>query len=221
MADSRFERFLSLTLTVVAIAMAATVVSRELRSFQSDSPQQPVLVDEWPDILRVSRAVEPGQFPIILVEFGDLECPACKVFHEATLPALRARYPDQLGVRFVHLPLANHRFARQAAVAAECAATHNAFGEFLSATFARQDSIGLISWTQIARSAGVVDMAAFNKCLAEESTRAAVDSSRALADRLRIQATPTLMVNGWRIAGTSEAEITAVIESLPRGKKPT
>jgi protein-disulfide isomerase len=118
------------------------------------------------------------------------------------------------------LPLKIHRFARNAALAAECAARQDRFAAFVEVAYSRQDSIGLKTWESYARDAGVSHADAFSACLAESASSALVDSGIAASARLGIHATPTVMLNGWRVPDASQAELSRAIGELLAGRPP-
>lgn len=69
------------------------------------------LVEGYPNIRRVTvdgyesaPMLGADEAPIVIVEFGDFECPFCaRLSH--TLQDVAERYPDQVQVRFMHYPL--------------------------------------------------------------------------------------------------------------------
>jgi len=221
----RVDRSLTVVLTVAAVVMATVVVARELRPTEQSRSDRDVggpLPSEadWQRVLATSRPLGDTLGRLQLVEFSDLECPACRVFHTRTLPALMQSFGTNLTVRLVHFPLSSHRFAVPAARAAECAAHQRRFAEFVALVFAKPDSIGVKSWTAFARDAGVRDTTEFVGCLGNPKATVMVDSGRALAERLQIPGTPTILVNGWRTRGPSLTEVERVVSAFRAGKKP-
>ena len=222
--NSRVDRVLSVALTTAALVMAAVVVFREIvpapvqasAGVRSTAPQY---YEDWRILLPLSRQLGDSAGPVHLIEFGDLECPACRHFHSDVLPPLVKAFDGKLSVRYVHLPLRNHRFARPAALAAECAATWGRFGPFVEVVFAKQDSLGLKSWASMAREAGVADTAAFGRCVVTfRGVR--LDSGAAVARRLGIAATPTIVVTGWRVPQPTFEELSRAIENIMAGRDP-
>ena len=204
--------------------MAAVVVYREVvpRPIQASgaSPSSgPQYYPDWQGLLHVARPIGDAVGPVHLIEFGDLECPACRQFHAEVLPKLKRRFGSKVNVSFVHYPLSIHRFARPAARAAECAASQARFGPFVEVVFANQDSLGLKSWTSMARDAGLGDSTTFARCLATIDA-ARVDSGVAVARRLGLNGTPTVIVNGWRVPNPSSEELPRAIEDLLSGRDP-
>jgi protein-disulfide isomerase len=68
------------------------------------------------------------------------------------------------------------------------------------ALYARQDSIGVIGWTRFASDAGVGDLAAFETCLRDDD-RVAIQSDTRAGHRLKVNGTPTLLINEHRVVG--------------------
>lgn len=223
--EAWFERSVTVLLTLSAVAMASAVVYKEAKSGSTSATpaalRPPQYYPEWNEILRVTRAVGDTDRRVRVVEFTDLECPACRQFHRTTLPAVRERYGQQIAEGVVHRPLRIHRLAKQAALSAECAAKQDAFAPFVELTFAKQDSIGLKPWSSFALEAGVTDTGRFAACLRDNEADELVAAGSTLADRLRINSTPTVFVNGWRLAQASEEELTRVIDDLLAGRKPS
>lgn len=221
--SSRLDRGLSIALTVAAVALAAAVVAREFRAQGGSggaSPGiEPAFFASWQEFYSAGRSDRPTAAALELVEFSDLECPACKLFHEKTLPAVRSRLGDSLRVTYVHFPLRTHRFAVLAASAVECAELQGKFHPLVDVLFAQQDSLGLKSWVKCAADAGIKDTVTFAKCH-QKGVPALVDSGRALAARLQLRATPTIVLNGWKIGEPSEEEVLRVATELRAGRRP-
>jgi hypothetical protein len=64
--------------------------------------------------------------------------------------------------------------------------------------FEMQDSLGRKPWAWFARGSGVTDTVAFGRCMADTVTPAKVRAGVALATSLKLTATPTILLNGWR-----------------------
>lgn len=60
---------------------------------------------------------------LLLVEYGDLECPYCgSLYRDGVVANLREKYGNDLAYSFKHFPLEFHPLARQAANIMECVA---------------------------------------------------------------------------------------------------
>jgi protein-disulfide isomerase len=184
-----------------------------------------------PDV-RLTEADLPPDLPVrgapgaphLVVSLSDYRCPFCRGAHDA-LERARRLYPDRLRVAHVHFPLedacnplldrAFHPGACRAAWAAECARLQGRFFEMHDALFERA-----ADWTDelpltLAAELGL-DGAAFARCLADDAeVREAVRRHVALGDRLAIDGTPTLFVDGREHAGPLTTP--ELVELLERG----
>jgi protein-disulfide isomerase len=149
----------------------------------------------------------PKDSPVTIVEFGDLQCPACK----AAQPALEALVAAEPNARFVfqNFPLEMHNWAAKGAYYADCVAqaSNDAFWKFMAKTYETQADITAENadekLTAIADGAGVkgADIAG---CATTPVTKAHVDASIALGKSVNVTGTPTLFVNGRTIGNVSQ-----------------
>ena len=168
----------------------------------------PVFVSELDDgVSPVRGAAKPV---ITVVEFSDFECPFCKQVQSA-LKQVVETYGREVRLVFKHLPLEGHRNSLPAARAAYCAAEQERFWQFHDALF----TAGNLSppvFEQIASDLGL-GLPKFQECVASERSRAAVVKDIEAARRLRIESTPSFVVNGKVIQGAlSFAEFQKIIE---------
>ncbi|HWH49980.1 MAG TPA: thioredoxin domain-containing protein [Gemmatimonadaceae bacterium] len=215
---------MSWVVTVSAAIMAIAIARREFGNQSSRNrllPAQSIEhVAAWAQYRRYGRMIGLRDAPIQIVEFADLECPACRAF-QTVLDGARKQFGDSVAVTFIHFPLPMHRFARMAAQAAECAANEGKFRQFVSTAYAKQDSFGLKPWSSYAVDAGITDTASFNACTLTRAAVPAVDSGFALARRLQLPGTPTVIVNGWQFGSPPSADdLASTIERLMKGKTP-
>jgi protein-disulfide isomerase len=221
--QERFDRVLSVTLFICAISVTGTVVHRELASPPKRALpllEKPTLVATWRDALGVGIEIGSHAAPIKVVEFADLECPFCKRFHEDMLAVMK-RHPQDVSLVFVHFPIGGHRFARQAARAAECADLRGRFADLVSRLYAQQDSIGLKSWGAFAQDIGIADTASFRHCALDPSTIKRIDAGKAFGDKIGVNATPTVLVNGWRYGrAPDENELERIVQRVLKGGSP-
>lgn len=146
---------------------------------------------------------KPSARPVVLRIYSDIQCPFCKQFETNTMPGLLKDLPTDVRVEFHHLPLEGlHPLARPAAEASECAAAQGQFWTFKDALFADaswQQGNPNVAFISVADRLGLNGQA-FRTCLAERAGKAAVDSGLQEAAALGVNATPTLFVNGYRVA---------------------
>lgn len=153
-----------------------------------------------------------------IVEFGDLECPFCALFH-LRLDSLPAHMRREVAITLIQYPLSYHRFAVPAARALECANAQGRFGEFVAAVFKKQDSLGLKSFGAFAAKAGVADTSRLVSCTRRPGEPVSVSRGRALATKLGVRGTPTVLINGWRFSvAPGVARLNEVINDVLAGR---
>ncbi len=145
----------------------------------------------------------PANAPVTIVEFSDLQCPHCK----AAQPVIDKLLSEEPNVRLVfqNFPLPAHDWALKGAAYADCIGRANpeAFYKFIGSVYDAQADILSTSadekFTAMADQAGMkgADIAA---CAAKDETIGRVQSSVSLGQSLDVNATPTLFVNGRKIA---------------------
>jgi protein-disulfide isomerase len=149
----------------------------------------------------------PKDATVTVVEFGDLQCPACK----AAQPGIEAMINAEPTVRFVfqNFPLEMHNWAAKGAAYADCVgrASNDAFWKFIAKTYETQGDITAANadekLTALADGTGVkgADIAA---CAIAPDTKARVDASLALGKLAEVSGTPTLFINGRKIGNVGQ-----------------
>jgi protein-disulfide isomerase len=155
----------------------------------------------------------PKNASVTIVEFGDLQCPACK----AAQPAIEALVAAEPNARFVfqNFPLEMHNWAAKGAAYADCVgvASNEAFWKFIAKTYETQADITAENadekLTALADAAGVkgADIAG---CATTPVTKAHVDASLALGKSVNVTGTPTLFINGRTIGNVSQVPADAL-----------
>jgi protein-disulfide isomerase len=158
----------------------------------------------------------PKDAAVTIVEFGYLQCPACKAA-QPTIEALVAAEPTARFV-FQNFPLEMHNWAAKGAAYADCVgrASNDAFWKFVSKTYETQSDITAenadAKLTAIADGAGVKG-AEIAACAVKPETKARVDASLALGKSVDVTGTPTLFINGRKI-GSFDARMSDVYKGL-------
>lgn len=155
----------------------------------------------------------PKDATVTIVEFGDLQCPACK----AAQPAIEGLIAAEPKVRFVfqNFPLEMHNWAAKGAAYADCVgrASNDAFWKFIAKTYETQSDITAGNadekLTALADEAGVkgADIAT---CASTPSTKLHVEASLALGKAVNVTGTPTLFINGRSIGNVSQVPATTL-----------
>lgn len=158
----------------------------------------------------------PKDAPVTIVEFGDLQCPACKAA-QPTIEALAAAEPQARFV-FQNFPLEMHNWAAKGAAYADCVgrASNDAFWKFVSKTYETQTEITAENadekLTALADGAGVKG-SEIATCATQSETKSRIDASLALGKKVDVSGTPTLFINGRKI-GQFDARLSEVYKSL-------
>lgn len=158
----------------------------------------------------------PKNAPVTIVEFGDLQCPACK----AAQPSIEALVAAEPNARFVfqNFPLEMHNWAAKGAAYSDCVgrASNDAFWKFVSKTYETQADITAENadekLTAIATGVGL-NGGEIAACAAKPETKVHVEASMALGKTVDVSGTPTLFINGRKI-GSFDSRATDVYKSL-------
>jgi protein-disulfide isomerase len=142
---------------------------------------------------------------VTLVEFSDFQCPVCRNLHEVMRGMLR-NYP-QVRLVFKDFPIeVLHPWARTAALAGRCAYGQDpgAFWKMYDSIYDNQELISAENaWMKMTEYAGQAGLNAdsFRACMASPEPAAAIDASRENAQKLEVNSTPTIFVNGRKLIG--------------------
>ena len=144
--------------------------------------------------------------PVTIVEYSDFECPVCRNLHDA-LRSILPNYSGKVRVIFKDFPIEQlHPWARTAAIAGRCAFQQKpeAFWKLYDLIYDNQEIISAgNAWTKMLdyASQSGLDAEAFKSCMASPEAGAAVNASHANGEKLEVNSTPTLFVNGRRMVG--------------------
>lgn len=170
----------------------------------------------------------PADAAVTIVEFGDLQCPACKRA-QPTIEKLLSDVPSAKLI-FQQLPLTQlHKWAMSAAKYGLCVAKQNndAYWRFVDTVYQHQDEMQQLPefqatprLKQYAGEAGA-DANAAEQCTSDPTIAAQIEASTKLAQDLEVTGTPTLFVGGRRIAnvGGIEYETLKAITEFQAQKK--
>jgi len=159
----------------------------------------------------------PANAPVTVVEFGDLECPDCKMEAPLLRHNVPETFPGKVRIVFKNYPLESvHPWARAAAIAGRCVYRQGepAFWRFYDWMYDTQEQI-----TAENLNAKIVEWAGQNglnsvdlgRCMDTKATESEVDQSIAEGHALGIHGTPTLFINGRKIGGLEWQDLQLVI----------
>ena len=165
-----------------------------------------------PDLDKLKTEFQPSLgtpgAPVVLVAFSDFECPVCKTEVAMLRQNLLSAYPTQVRLYFKDFPLDSiHPWARPASIAGRCVFRQNAssFWSYSDWIYAHQADITaanlkdkVMEWAK--GQPKDIDVLQLGQCMDTKATEAEVDKNVAEGHALDINGTPTLFVNGRRIA---------------------
>lgn len=204
---------MAMIVAVVVALTAAFVVSRtgeEEAPTDSDGVAKTLVRDDSP---RLTSGDD-----VVLVEFLDFECEACKEAHPV-MEDLREEYGDRVTFVVRHLPL--HGNSMNAALASEAAAEQGEFEAMHDALFENVDEWGHEEGSQArviegyAKDLGL-DMEQYRVDVKDPAIKERVEQSQQDARALGVTGTPTFFLDGGLIepatVGDFEAELDAALE---------
>ncbi len=198
LGSERLTNMLLVVLVVCAVAMTTNNLSRSSAAKQPARLATPKEVKNWGEIASAGRSIGPDSAPVTVVEFGDFQCPACRKWMTEVFEPFREKYPGSIRLVFRHFPLAYHKAAYSAARAAECAAEQGRFDEMQKLFYEKQDSLLEKSYLSFGNEAGISDLKRFGVCVKSTTALAVVTRDSILGQSLKVDGTPTILVNGWR-----------------------
>ena len=186
-----------ITGVIVGSALLVLIMIFGLSKMSSGEGNTGTNVDQNEILTGALLVSENGETKVTVVDFSDVQCPACKDAH-GVMSVLR----ETPGVRFVyrHFPLIIHKNSKKAANAVEAARQLGKPWEMLDLMFSKQDDWAnekdpQKKFTEYANSLGL-DETKFIEAMNSGETAATVSADLAIADRLQLSGTPSIFVNG-------------------------
>lgn len=137
--------------------------------------------------------------PMKLIEYSDLQCPFCKIFHQSMLE-IAPEYIDGGKVQWAyrHYPLISiHENAKDLAIATECGfklGGHDAFWKIVDGIFADPDQkFNMAKLPAIAQASGI-SMPQYSTCFRTKQTVSVVDADMVDGAKIGIMGTPYAVI---------------------------
>ncbi|KGN41002.1 DSBA oxidoreductase [Knoellia aerolata DSM 18566] len=162
-----------------------------------------------------------GTGKVVLVEFLDFECEACRAAYPL-VEEMRATYAGKVDFVVRYFPIDSHANAVNSAVAVEAAAQQGKFEEMYKrmydtqATWGEQQESKAPVFRGFADELGL-DMAAYDKAVADKATLERVERDRQDGLDLGVQGTPTFFLNGKKLEPTSTQDFRDKIDAALNG----
>lgn len=215
----RRARLLNVVLAVVAAFLLVVVIGQSLQRPAAEPQGEPTpsATGEPIDVARNDPddplAIGSADAPVTLVEWADLRCPFCAVFARDTLPVIVQEYVDEglVRVEFHDVTFFGEQ-SEDAAVAARAAGEQGRGMEYVQAVFDAAPESGhpdlprerLI---EFAETAGVADIAAFERALDDPDLRAAAQESTQHAQQLGVSSVPFFYAGGTALSGAQSVDV--------------
>jgi protein-disulfide isomerase len=148
---------------------------------------------------------------VTVVEFTDFECPSCG----ATQPVLEEvarEFGDKVKLVVRNFPLAQHAHAFKAAEASEAAREQGKYWEYVAILFANQKALEVARLKEYASRLGL-DRTKFDAALDSGRFSSKVRKDMADGERIGVDSTPSVFINGKRTRDKSKESLKAAIES--------
>ena len=188
---------------------------------RSNATLQTFLTRPEPPIYNIAIDDQPmkgnAKAAVTVIEFTDYQCPSCALQHPV-LNRLVTEYGDRIQLVVRDFPLAQHKEAWVAAEAAEAAREQGKYWEFVALLYGRQSALQAEKLKQYATELGLdrtkFDLALDTKKFAEKVQRDFLEGQK-----VGVDGTPTMFVNGRRVMDYTYEGLKAAIEAAL--KKPT
>ena len=137
------------------------------------------------------------QSPVILVEYGDFQCPHCGAAYPIVKQIVKD-YKERMAFVFRHFPLAEaHPYAQAAAVASEAAANQGKFWQMHALIFENQHMLGVEMLLQLAESLKL-DMKKFEHDFKDPKLFKKVEDQFESGILSGVNGTPSFYINGTK-----------------------
>lgn len=170
---------------------------------------------ELPIIEEQDARIGRDDAPVRLIEFSDFQCPYCKTLHQS-LKQVLSEMGEDVQLVYKHLPLSFHSQAKNAALAATCAAEQGKFEDYANKLFDSQSDWGKTKGTGRFKTYAIqlkLNAAQFNKCLDEKKYADLIKKNEDEAEKFGITGTPAIFINGqFKNGAVSLEELRSLIE---------
>ena len=160
----------------------------------------------------------PLNAPVVLVEYGDFECPYSGAA-ATVIEQLLSEYPRELYFVFRHFPLKGiHPTSEMAALASEAAHEQNQFWNMYHLLFDNQEHLSLKFIEMLARKLRL-DMSQFMQDIKRLDLMEKVQRDYQVGIKSGVESTPSFYINDIKFEGSSSySPLREAIENELRGR---
>ncbi|MEI6045084.1 MAG: thioredoxin domain-containing protein [Chloroflexota bacterium] len=222
-------------ITLVAVAAIALIVFAINQPYKFDSlpnPTAQIVDNTYPlnaGLIPVDETLTKGATiaKVVVTEYADFQCPACRIFFETTEKDLANDYVKTGKVKVVFASYAfldtgsaagrTFQESHLAAEAAYCASDQKRFWDFHDALYTNQpagENTGKLTINLMKQLAGQLGLnkETFNKCMDDRKYKNTVVEDAQKAVQKGVKGTPTIAINGELLSGITYSEIRTAIE---------
>jgi protein-disulfide isomerase len=198
--------------TLARAAVAAMKSGEDIKSALANSPlvkaaanRNRLLLDPVAIATEGAPSKGPDNAKITLVEFSDFQCPYC-IRAVGQLDAVLKAYPQDVRLIYKQFPLDSHSQARVASQASLAAHAQGKFWPLHDRMYSQSRQINRANILVWAKELGL-DMPKFTADFNAAATSKAVENDLAEGERIGVQGTPTLFINGKKYQGALEPSV--------------
>jgi protein-disulfide isomerase len=205
-SDRRTRTRLAVGGTLAALIVVAVLIAVSQSGSESSGAagvqRVPSVDDALTGLEQKGTTLGNPDAPVQVTEFGDLQCPACRVYADEVVPAVIDDFvrTDKATLTFENFTIIGPD-SETAALAALAAAQQGRYWQFVEHFYANQgpENSGYVTdafLEEIAAAAGVEDLAAWDADRASDRLAADLERTQADAQRLGLDSTPSFVVDG-------------------------
>jgi len=194
------------------------------------APLSQLVLNRNVDMLSGDFSVGPEKNRVEIVEYSDMECPACRAMHPV-LKELQKKYPHDIRITFKNFPLDKacnrvitqdfHQLSCDLAEIARCAGEQGKFFESLNtimefpALGERDAKIEVLN--DFISNLKNIDSQALEMCRTSKRQLVKITSDIEEGIKLELQGTPAIFINQKLVTQISEAGLKELVEEILKG----
>lgn len=157
--------------------------------------------------------------PIVIVEYADFQCPACRMAHES-LKKIKEKYQDQIQFYYKHMPLDFHKMAMPAAKYYEAVKlVDKAKAEkFFNLVFEQQNRLRDEDFLKKTVKQLGINLQKVSEKLNSKDIELTINSDMVEFQKFGFTGTPVIVVNGVALHGAQPPEELLRIIELTKSK---
>ena len=164
-----------------------------------------------------SPVIGKATAPVMVTAFLDYQCPYCAKIYPL-LQELLKKYPKDVRLVIKQSPLAMHKFAEKASLAAIAAAQQNKFEKVTELFFTNFATLSDETIRKYVQEAGA-DMQKFDIDLAGATVKEIMQQDQQAVQKARVHSVPTIYINGMAPKGRSIEVFSQMVDEELKKKK--